>query len=128
MSNDRECRFCGRVVSEKSIEAGTHECDTATLLSRIETLEEQVDMTIEQIETSQAEAAMRVLETLTQWMAQDGLALRAIVIDIDTHGVFSCALHEGGSTFLKSRGGTIQDACAQVAQALLPNEGEGARP
>lgn len=39
MSNDRLCPRCGELVSEKSLEAETHECDEGTLLERIEAME-----------------------------------------------------------------------------------------
>ena len=42
MSNDRSCPRCGELVSEKSLEAGTHECAEYGLLDRIESLEERV--------------------------------------------------------------------------------------
>jgi hypothetical protein len=42
MGNDRTCPKCGALVSEKSIEDGSHECDETALLERIEALEERV--------------------------------------------------------------------------------------
>jgi hypothetical protein len=42
MSNDTTCPRCGATVSEKSLEAGMHECDEGALLERIESLETRV--------------------------------------------------------------------------------------
>jgi hypothetical protein len=62
MSNDVECRRCGRTVSEKSIQEGWHECDESALLDRIRELEtdnEDLKVRVDELERITRKAGLQ---------------------------------------------------------------------
>lgn len=71
-----------------------------------------------------AEAAVRIFDTLTQWMqANRTLGVEFIICPDTVSEKLGLTVTRGDKIAAFSQGSSIQDACAQVAQTIICNEG-----